>query len=353
MASSIECWKRMLWFKKRTETNKKSWLIENKTKLLEGLLAASNGACDMPFRVFTVKEVSKATNGNLTTPESNFAVWAMCDGTGHYIRGSFQGRPVLVKKFHSLLAERPSYVINDIVVSLQMNHHKNVLNVLGCCLDVEVPVIIYDHARNDRLLSDILFNKIDDRSLSWRERLKIAIDIANAVVHLHTGFCTPTIHRDLGTKNVVIDQYGIAKLLDFSLCISLPPGESQIEDMVIGTKGHVDPEYATTGIVTLKSDVYMFGVIALELLTGQRPLNLKSKTNSLLDHESDHVDSNQLKNNLDPIILGETRETEKAHQLQTFVKLALRCTRYKGEDRPDMIEVAKELRQLGRSNKPH
>ncbi|CAA2993673.1 non-functional pseudokinase ZED1-like [Olea europaea subsp. europaea] len=137
------------------------------------------------------------------------------------------------------------------------------------------------------------------RSLSWSNDLKTATDVANAVVYLHTAFPTPIIHRDLGTKNIVIDNNGVAKLVDFSLSIALPPGESQVEvDIVVGMKGHLDPDYMTTGISTEK---------------------------------------------------GEIGEIE--HQLQAFLRLALRCTLDRGAHRPYIIDVANELERTSKDSK--
>ncbi|KAL2490896.1 Protein kinase superfamily protein [Abeliophyllum distichum] len=335
------------------------WYMENGSKLLEGLIASSNGEYDVPYRAFTIEELNKATNLDITAGMSAFSRAVMADGTGYYISGTFQQRSILVKKFWVSVAEDrgPSYANNDIVVALQMNRHKNVLKVLGCCLDLKMPAIIYEPGINFRLLFDILYNRKegnfqnDGRSLCWSNRLKIATDVANAIAYLHTAFPTPIIHRDLTTKNIVIDNYGVAKLVDFSLCISLPPGESEIKDIIVGTKGYLEPDYGRTGIVTEKCDVYMFGIILLELLTGRKPYDIAREPNSLEEYVKEHVD-NELSKTLDPTILVERGEIELDHQLQVFSELALRCTCNKGADRPDVMDVAKELRRIQRSSLP-
>ncbi|KAL2453731.1 putative serine-threonine protein kinase [Abeliophyllum distichum] len=98
---------------------------------------------------------------SITVGMSDFSRWVMADGAGYYISGTFEQRSILVKKFWVPGAGGdigPSYVVNDIVVALQMNWYKNVLKVLGCCLDLKLPVNIYEHGINYRLLFDILFN---------------------------------------------------------------------------------------------------------------------------------------------------------------------------------------------------
>ncbi|CAA2993677.1 non-functional pseudokinase ZED1-like [Olea europaea subsp. europaea] len=351
--------RKIRFLKRRNEKLKLSpWYMENGGKLLEGLIASSNGKYNIPYRVFTVEELHKATDFDFTNSINYISRSAMWDGTGYYISGIFQQRSILVKKFHAYAKGdgAASYAVNDIVYTVQMNRHKNVLKVLGCCLDLEIPAIIYDIGINYGLLYDLLrgrnFGNNIGRSLSWSNRLKIATDVANAVAYLHTAFPTPIIHRDLGTKNIVIDNNGVAKLVDFSLCVALPPGESQVEvDIVVGTKGHLDPDYMTTGIITEKGDVYMFGIILLELLTGRYPFfNVDDEYPSLWNFAEHHVEKNELSKILDPIILEEIGEIE--HQLQAFSRLALRCILDRGADRPYIIDVAKELVRIQRSAHP-
>ncbi|KAL2513504.1 Protein kinase superfamily protein [Forsythia ovata] len=355
----MEWGKRKLRLLKRRKDKMSPWYMENGSKLLEGLIASSNGEYDVPYRVFTIEELYKATYLDITAGMSDFSRGVMTDGMGYYISGTFQQRSILVKKFWVSGEEDRgrSYAVNDIVIALQMNRHKNVLKVLGCCLDLKMPAIIYEHGINYRLLFDILFKRKewnfqnDGRSLSWSNRLKIAADVANAIAYLHTAFPTPIIHRDLTTKNIVIDNYGVAKLVDFSLCISLPPGESEIKDMIVGTKQYLEPEYARTGIVTEKCDVYMFGMILIELLTGREPYDIAHEPNSLEEYIKEHVDK-ELSEILDPTILVERGEKELDHQLQAFLELALRCTCNKGVDRPDVMDMAKELQRIQRSSRP-
>ncbi|CAI9764933.1 unnamed protein product [Fraxinus pennsylvanica] len=234
--------------------------------------------------------------------------YVMRDLTGYYISGIFQQRSILVKKFHFFgNCQLASYAVNDIVVTVLMNHYKNVLKVLGCCLDLEIPAIIYEVGINYGLLYDLLYIKKErdniGRSLSWSNRLKIARDVANALVYLHTAFPTPIIHRDLTTKSIVIDNNGVAKLVDFSLFVALPPGESQVEVEIVGMFGHFEPDYITTGIITEKSDVYMFGIILLQLLTAldtwyQHP----EGPENLVGYVQNHVDKNEF--DLDIVIVN-------------------------------------------------
>ncbi|CAI9781026.1 unnamed protein product [Fraxinus pennsylvanica] len=117
------------------------------------------------------------------------------------------------------------------------------------------------------------------------------------------------------------DFKGVAKLIDFSLCVALPPGESQLEvDTIVKTTGYMDRDYLTSGIITEKVDVYMFGIVLLELLAGRGLSQVDHKYIPLVEYVQNH--ENVLSKILDPIILEERGEIE--HQLQAFWRLALR-----------------------------
>lgn len=335
----------MLSFLKKSckEKEVSSSYLENGSNLLEDLASASNCAYDTPFRNFSVKEIISAT--------SNFREIVISDTTGFIYQGSFQHRLILVKRYRLLgrCNRLSSYINRDIVISLMMSHQKNVLRFLGCCLDFKFPVLVYEYTGHDQLLHDVLFNRKDCESLPWRKRLKVATDVANAIVYLHTAFSTPIVHRSLSTRNIIVDQFGAAKLLDFSLCISLPPGESQVKDTVVGVTGYLDPEYAMTGIVTEKTDVYMFGVLLLVLLTGKKSLSINGEYVYLDGLMPDPMEKDCLIKCLADVIAGERGET-KEKQLVDAAELALRCIKHDIEDRPNMIDVAKELRGIWRSS---
>uniref|UniRef100_A0A5B6Z5S7 Protein kinase domain-containing protein n=1 Tax=Davidia involucrata TaxID=16924 RepID=A0A5B6Z5S7_DAVIN len=233
-----------------------------------------------------------------------------------------------------------------------MSSHMNIARLFGCCMELEGPALVYEYS-GDEPLNNFLYDRDtassgpqEDRSLKWESRLRIAKDIANAVVYLHTALSGPIVNRDLKPSNIMVDQHGVAKLFDFSFSISIPPGESRVEDKPFGAVWFMDPDYIQSGFITDKSDVFSFGMILLTLLTGQSLFsnNLKEaeEEGDLVAYVKKYVDKNQITEILDPIIL-EGGGIEQEKQFRDFLELALRCVQEKGEDRPEMIYVAKEL----------
>lgn len=182
--------------------------------------------------------------------------------------GSLEERPILVRKCTARILKE---TVRDIAATPQMSHHKNVLKLIGCCTEFECPALIYEYSGTD-LLSDLLHEPRNHQIQSWKSKLRIANDIANAIAYLHTGFQTPLIYRGLNPGKIILDNDNIAILFDFSLCISLPPGELHIEvDGQVGRLNSLDTT-PSSRFITQKTDVYSCGVLMLMPLTGQRAM---------------------------------------------------------------------------------
>ncbi|PON40496.1 Tyrosine-protein kinase [Trema orientale] len=163
-------------------------------------------------------------------------------------------------------------------------------------------------------------------------RLKVAKETANAITYLHTAFARPIIHRGIAPSNIFIDKDSIPKLCNFDQAITIPEGETHVEvDRVTGTYSYLEHAYALSGIVTEHTDIYSFGVVLLFLISGKRP------SCSII-----HDDEQQKEGGINE---------EKEVQLQAFLKLAWSCLKENGEDRPLMIDVAKELVKIERSSR--
>lgn len=202
------------------ETN----FLENGSILLEKLLSFCNGKYS-PIRRFSTEEILQATN--------NFdPCLEIRKGTFYILyKGSLGSHLVLIKRYldNSFYIERTKeFAIRDMVINSQMNKHKNVLKLIGCCLEFQLPVLVYEYART-LLLSHCLESRaggvdhdLITQILSWKSRLRIANQIANAVIYLHAALPRFVVHMDLKLSGIIVDHLGVAKLFDFLVSISIP-----------------------------------------------------------------------------------------------------------------------------------
>ncbi|XP_062022995.1 serine/threonine-protein kinase ZRK1-like [Rosa rugosa] len=322
--------------------------LDNGSKLLEDLIASCDGKSN-PIRHFSADELIRATN--------NFHPSCLIqECRPHAFRGSLGNRLVIIKTMEAADEARDE-AIRNIVISVQMSTHKNVLKLLGCCLEFPLPVLVHEYATLGVL------NKKgglgDDEALPWKTRIRIAKQVASAITYLHTAFPRPIIHRDLRPDCILLDEDFVPKLCDFSYSITIPPKQSHVKDIVKGTVGYLDPVYVKSAYISEKTDVYSFGVILLVFLTGRKPF--KENQRGYFEYE-DFIPylklqlacEGQIQTIVDPKILEELGEGhERAQQqLHDFLSLALSCTQLESEARPDMIDVAKELVRIEKSILP-
>ncbi|XVF57461.1 hypothetical protein PTKIN_Ptkin06aG0207400 [Pterospermum kingtungense] len=314
------------------EEGDQTFFTKNGGVLLEELIAFCNGRSN-PIRHFSAKELLRATDDY-----DRRRIFLENDGYQLY-KGSLKDRPIIVKKYSDEHQPNRPNPYKDIVIGSQMSVHKNVLKVLGCCLETEKPAIVYEFV-GTRILSTCISatNQVPE-PLPWKCRLSIAKDIANAIAYLHTAFSRPVIHRDIKSSNIILDQNNAPKLIDFGLSMSIPEGQSRVEGGSGGWRTKfIPPEYLVNGCITEKVDVYNFGMLLFELLSGQEPsFDLFMQDNVL---HSRNRSAEKLKNVVDRRITDEGFEVE---QLLGFKRLLLRCISHGEEDRPTMTEVAKEL----------
>jgi serine/threonine protein kinase len=187
-------------------------------------------------------------------------------------KGYLDDRPIIVKKFRSLFSDedkaRP-LAIRDIVIATQMSNHKNVLKLLGCCLEFPTPALVHEYAANGALNEEGSFGAHKE-FLPWKIRLRIAKQLANALTYLHTALLRPVIHRDITSSSIFLDHNFVPKLCNFSISITIPPNESHASDDKEITSVYHDPEYLESKSFTEKSDVHSFGMLLLIFLTGKR-----------------------------------------------------------------------------------
>ncbi|KAF9669943.1 hypothetical protein SADUNF_Sadunf13G0017200 [Salix dunnii] len=310
--------------------------IRNGSKLLEKLVDICDGKCNS-IRRFSATELEKTTSNydplKLLTEDSGYKL------------------PVSVKKFDDG-DQHYEYCFNDIVYSSKMSVHKSFVKLLGCCLETQNPILVFEYVGH-RTLGDCLWGSEEARCrpLLWIPRSKIAMDMANAVAFLHAAFARPIVFRNINPSNILLDDNHEAKLSDFSYSISIPEGDSHVRDVaIIGASGLIAPEYWTTGDFNEKLDVFNFGGFLLTLLSGQKLADYSRPEEEIFlqNHVEKCIEDDRLNEVIDSTIIAEGAWPRKEQQLQAFAALALRCISEKEEDRPSMIDVSKELRKIHR-----
>lgn len=292
-----------------------------------------HGSEEIPIRVFSAAELVKATES------FNRAQLLTIDGFWEIYRGSFKKHNLnlaLIKKYKTDSPSIKSQAVRDTATAAQMCNHGNVLKLVGVCLELEGPALIYEHPENVKLLSDVLFR---NGSLAWKTRLGLACDIASAILHMHTAFPSRIVHRNLKLENIFLVNEEIAKLFDFSFAICIPPGKSEVNDAIVGTRGFFESEYVRTGSISEKIDVHDFGMMLVEILAGRRDY----ATWEMLDSMEECMKLNLI---VDNKILEEEGGREIEPQLRGFAELGLKCLNEKREMRPTMREVFDELIRL-------
>ncbi|PON56142.1 Wall-associated receptor kinase [Parasponia andersonii] len=291
-------------------------------------------------RMFNLKEVKKATNG--------FSKDRLLGsgGFGEVYKGELQdGTVVAVKSAKVGNIKSTEQVLNEVGILSQVNH-KNLVKLIGCCVDSEQPLMIYEYISNGTLHAH-LHGKFPNL-LDWKTRLKIALQTAEALAYLHSSAYTPIYHRDIKSTNILLDEDLNVKVADFGLSRLAAPGLSHVSTCAQGTLGYLDPEYYRNYQLSDKSDVYSYGVVLLELLTSQNAIDfsrdedevnlaiyVKERTKSgggfldIIDHQ---LLENEASSSGDVLT-----------SVKLFMELALSCLREKKEDRPAMRDVVEEL----------
>ncbi|XP_016648974.1 PREDICTED: wall-associated receptor kinase-like 6 [Prunus mume] len=270
-------------------------------------------------------------------------------GQGTVYKGMFaDGRVVAIKKSKIIDEGQLSEFINEVVILSQINH-RNVVQLLGCCLETEVPLLVYEFIPNGTL-SHYIHERNEDFPLTWKMRLRIATEIAGALSYLHGAASCPIYHRDIKSTNILLDEKYTGKVADFGTSRSIVIGQTHLTTVVQGTFGYLDPEYFQSSQFTEKSDVYSFGVVLVELLTGLQPVFAvigRSRNRSLATYFNISMQEDRLFDILDARVLMEGSETE----IKLIANLAKRCLSLNGRNRPTMREVAAELEALEISEK--
>nr|XP_043629715.1 receptor-like protein kinase FERONIA [Erigeron canadensis] len=302
----------------------------------------SSSASAIPCHRFSLADIEAATN--------NFDDERVIGegGFGKVYKGSISieetNHVVAIKRLNSMSNQGAPEFKAEIEI-LSKLRHCHLVSLMGFCDDNKEMILVYEYMPHGTLHDQLHKAAIP---FSWVQRLKIAIGAGRGLDYLHTGFGTQQgiIHRDVKSSNILLDENLAAKLSDFGLSKIGPTNQSLscIEASVKGTLGYLDPEFFYTTQLTRKTDVYAFGVVLFELLSGRLPVDIKygEEQCSLVRWAQKYVTEKKFEQMADSKIQG----TISPKCLRQFAQIAYRCLISIPKERPTIAEVVGLLQKL-------
>ncbi|CDY18093.1 BnaA01g23540D [Brassica napus] len=231
--------------------------------------------------------------------------------------------------------------------------HRHLVALLGYCVNGNERLLVYEYMPQGNLGQHLFeYGELGYSPLTWKQRVSIALDVARGVEYLHSLAQQSFIHRDLKPSNILLGDDMRAKVADFGLVKNAPDGKYSVETRLAGTFGYLAPEYAATGRVTTKVDVYAFGVVLMEMITGRKALD-----DSLPDERSHLVtwfrriliNKENIPKAIDQTLEADEETLESIHRV---AELAGHCTAREPQQRPDMGHAVNVLGPLVEKWKP-
>nr|XP_025622122.1 receptor-like serine/threonine-protein kinase SD1-8 isoform X8 [Arachis hypogaea] len=259
-------------------------------------------------------------------------------GFGSVYRGRLiEGQEIAVKRLSEDSGQGIEEFKNEVKLIVKLQH-RNLVRLLGCCIKKNEKMLVYEYMEN-RGLDSILFDKSESRVLlDWERRFNIIYGIARGLLYLHQDSRFRIIHRDLKISNILLDNEMIPKISDFGMARIFDKDQTQAKTLrVVGTYGYMSPEYAMDGNFSVKSDVFSFGVMVLEIITGKKNREFYSDNDelNLLGNVWRHWHEGTALTLLDPSIGNSYTEAEVVR----CIHIGLLCVQEHAKDRPTMSSV--------------
>ncbi|KAL3526263.1 hypothetical protein ACH5RR_010919 [Cinchona calisaya] len=293
---------------------------------------------------FSYRELAAATN--------NFRRESLIGegGFGSVYKGKIEstGQVVAIKKLDPTGVQGSKEFLVEVLM-LSLLRHPNLIDLVGFCAEGEQRLLIYEYLPLGSLEYHLHDLTPYMKPLDWNTRMKIAAGIAKGLDYLHSQADPPVIHRDLKSSNILLDEGFHPKLSDFGLAKFGPTkGKTHVSTRVMGTQGYCAPEYYETGKLTMKSDIYCFGIVLLEIITGRRAMDttLERGQQTLLEWSRPLLKNLKDGSNLVQIADQRLKGQFSASVLCQAIDVALMCLRDESWLRPPMKDVVCAMNYL-------
>jgi hypothetical protein len=300
-------------------------VYRDRAYLYEKLSGIISLAGEFTLRSFSYSELEKATSG--------FREELGRGSIGAVYRGTIPGgdRTVAVKRLEKVLDEGEKKFRAEITV-IGQTYHRNLVRLLGFCVEGSRRVLVYEYLRNGTL-ADLLFQS--ERRPIWKERVRIALDIARGILYLHEECQACIIHCNITPQNILMDDSWIAKISDFGLSKLLYPDEIRSSMALSQSRGHMAPEWQNNALMSVKADIYSFGVVLLEIICCRSSIKVDVSTPDEMNLPSWAYQCFAA-GQLDKLVKDEDIEFES---LERMVKIGLLCVQHDPASRPCIKNV--------------
>ncbi|XP_010522963.1 PREDICTED: probable serine/threonine-protein kinase At1g01540 isoform X2 [Tarenaya hassleriana] len=282
-------------------------------------------------RWYTLRELEAATNGlceENVIGEGGYGIvyrGILTDGTKVAVKNLLNNRGQAEKEFRVE------------VEAIGRVRHKNLVRLLGYCVEGAYRMLVYEYLDNGNLEQWLHGDVGDVSPLTWDIRMNIILGIAKGLAYLHEGLEPKVVHRDIKSSNILLDRQWNPKVSDFGLAKLLCSERSYVTTRVMGTFGYVAPEYACTGMLNEKSDIYSFGILIMEIITGRNPVDYSRPQGevNLVEWLKTMVGNRRAEEVVDPKL----QEPPSSKALKRVLLVSLRCVDPDANKRPKMGHI--------------